>query len=404
MNSPIDSRHGADKPSLLVVDDEPDFAELVEAVAEEAGYDVTVVTEPMRFALAYRKDIDVIVLDLSMPDIDGIELIRFLAENRGNSALVLVSGFDNHILESARLLAQGHKLPVLAALQKPVNLAQLKEILQGSSRKQAAPLSQSGDRPTAHDLRAALADNQFYAHYQPKVSLLDRRVSGFEALARWKHPDKGMVPPAIFIPIAEECGLIDELTSTILSQAFQECGRWARVGMAAKVAVNMSARVLTDLSLPERLLALSRENGIAPSSVVIELTEGAVAERLTTLLDILTRFRMKGFMLSIDDFGTGYSSLSRIHSLPFNELKIDQSFVREAPTSHEARSIVETTVDLGRKLGMRLVAEGIENQECWDLLGGLGSNEAQGYFIAKPMPACDVLDWRLDWDKRHGCA
>ncbi|CAA6606463.1 Regulatory protein for cyclic-di-GMP, EAL domain [Rhodospirillaceae bacterium LM-1] len=401
MSNPTDFFLDSAKPSLLVVDDEPDFAELVEAVAEEVGYDVTVVTDPMRFPLAYRRDIDVIVLDLSMPDLDGIELIRFLAENRGSSALILVSGFDNHILEAARLLAHGHKLPVIAALQKPVNLAQLKEILQTSSRKQAAPLSQSRDRPTEDDLREALANSQFQAYYQPKVSLIDHHVTGFEALARWSHPDKGMIPPGIFIPIAEECGLIDELTSTILSHAFHECGRWARADMAAKVAVNMSARVLTDLSLPERLLDLSRENGIAPASVVIELTEGAVAERLTTLLDILTRIRMKGFMLSIDDFGTGYSSLSRIHSLPFNELKIDQSFVREAPTSHEARSIVETTVDLGRKLGMRLVAEGIENQECWDLLESLGSNEAQGYFIAKPMPAEAVLDWRLDWDKRH---
>ena len=199
--------------------------------------------------------------------------------------------------------------------------------------------------------------------------------------------------PALFIPLAEENQLIDELTWVIFRKAMECCHGWHLRGVEIKVALNMSALTLRDLELPEKMAKLAQEYGIAPSQIVLEITESSLMLELIKSLDILTRFRIKGFSLSIDDFGTGYSSLLHLYRAPFSEMKIDQSFVTNMANDTEAHTIVETIISLAHNLKMYTVAEGVETEECYQLLCKLGCDQVQGYLLAKPMPEKELIDW-----------
>jgi EAL domain-containing protein (putative c-di-GMP-specific phosphodiesterase class I)/ActR/RegA family two-component response regulator len=385
---------------LLVVDDEEGFCDLVRFAAENVGFDVTSTTDAEQFPLYYSNDLSVVVLDLSMPGFDGIELIRFLADNRSQASIILMSGFDTHILNSARETAVEKGLHVLGALSKPFSMEELNTLITNiPAHPTAAPPPGGTDEfPSVEDLRQAIDNKELFVMYQPRIALQSRALVGVEALARWQHPLKGMIPPFMFIDFAEKHGLIDNLTSVIMEQAFEQCAAWRAEGLKIQVSVNMSARTLINLEFPEQLLSKVKEQGLEPSQVVIEVTESSVMDELARSLDILTRLRMKGFQLSIDDFGTGYSSMSQLQKIPFSELKIDQSFVMRSNTDAGARAIVETTIDLGRRLGMVVVAEGIEEQAHWDLLKELGCDQAQGYLMARPMPGEKLKDWLREWE------
>ena len=181
----------------------------------------------------------------------------------------------------------------------------------------------------------------------------------------------------------------------MLDQVLKQSGDWLRAGIQLEISVNMSPRVMNELDFPDRLMEQVKENNLNPAQIIIEVTESALFEELSMALDILTRLRLKGFRLSIDDFGTGYSSMQQLKKAPFTELKIDQLFVKHADTDKEARSICESTIELGHKLGMTVTAEGIESQGVWDLLKKLGCDEGQGYFMGYPMPASEFRNWYM---------
>jgi EAL domain-containing protein (putative c-di-GMP-specific phosphodiesterase class I) len=230
-------------------------------------------------------------------------------------------------------------------------------------------------------------------HYQPKMDLRTGRVTSVEALVRWEHPQRGMIPPNQFIGIAEETGLIAPLTLWVLEAALRQCYTWARDGHALSVAVNLSARNLHDPELPELVARRLDAAGVAPGALVIEITESTLMADPERALGIVRRLHEMGVRIAIDDFGTGYSSLSYLTRLPVSELKIDQSFVRPMAQSANETKIVRSTIGLAHDLGLTVVAEGIEDHPTWDLLAHLGCDVAQGYYISRPRPAADLTRW-----------
>ena len=370
---------------ILVVDDEPDVCEYVTIVAEGVGFETTSITDASEIASAYSNQLDCIVLDLTMPGMDGIELIRFFSDNRTRAAIILMSGVDSTILHSAEQLARSHGLNVVGALRKPVSVDVLEKTFEtvqkvAPIKKVAgtAPAQAQLDAPTENELRQAIENQELILHYQPKIDMANRTLAGVEALVRWQHPEKGMIPPYLFVPLSEECGLIEELTNCVIEQALTQCAEWHNQGERIKVAFNISAKTLTDLDFPDRVWDITKAHELDPSLIAVELTETAIVTEINRSLDILTRLRMKGFHLAIDDFGTGYSSMKQLQNLPFDELKIDQSFIFHAEKDEEARKIIETTVQLGHKLNMEVVAEGIENEALWNIVKEFGCNQAQG--------------------------
>jgi diguanylate cyclase len=243
------------------------------------------------------------------------------------------------------------------------------------------------------ELRRALEQRQLLLHYQPKVEARSGRVLGVEALVRWQHPDRGLVSPDEFIPLAERTGLIGPLTHYVLDEALRQCREWRDAGHELSVAVNVSARRLLDLHFPDEVADLLTGHQIPAELLVIELTESTIMADPVHALDILTRLNTMGVQLSIDDFGTGYSSMAYLKHLPVHELKVDRSFVSQMLQTSSDAVIVHSTIDLGRNLGLRVVAEGVENSLTLQQLSLLGCHAVQGYHISRPVPPDDLIAW-----------
>jgi EAL domain-containing protein (putative c-di-GMP-specific phosphodiesterase class I) len=391
--------------SILVVDDELDICEFVQDVAEDLSFEVAITTSASEIDSVQFDKLDAIVMDLSMPNMDGIELIRYLAENNCSASLILMSGLDSGVLATAERLARERGLTVLGAVTKPIDITTLETFLKLVPLVALRPeISVSipgsvADKSdfSADELAQAIAAGQINPWFQPRINLGDMTFVGVEALARWQHPIEGMIPPDRFIPQAEACGQIDALTVSMVEQSLAEVARWQTQGVTLDVSINYSAHSLADLDLPDYLTRLAASNDLKPDRVTVEITESSVLTEIQNSLDVLTRLRMKGFQLSIDDFGTGFSSMQQLQNIPFTELKIDQSFVKRALNDKDARAIVETTVDLGRRLVMSVIAEGVEDRETLELLKSCQCDQAQGYLFAKPMPGREILAWAAAW-------
>lgn len=334
---------------------------------------------------------DAILLDLNMPDMDGIEFLRHLVETGRRIAVGLISGEDERMLQAAGRLAQAHGLPVLGGLRKPVHAAELVALLAAWRPASAGAGAAPDAALPADDLRRALAQQQLVNHYQPKVALADGRVVGVETLVRWQHPEFGLIYPDRFIATAEACGLIDTLTVQVLTMSLAQLRRWRAAGLELCLAVNLSMDNLASpdfVACVERLLA---ESGVPASSVVLEVTESRLMKDLRSPLENLARLRLKRFRLSIDDFGTGHSSLAQLRDIPFDELKIDRGFVHHADREARLDAIFTANVSLARQLAMHTVAEGVEDAADWAYARQQGCDLAQGYFIARPMDEAALL-------------
>ncbi|HEY5019585.1 MAG TPA: EAL domain-containing protein [Steroidobacteraceae bacterium] len=243
------------------------------------------------------------------------------------------------------------------------------------------------------ELRRAVEQGELRLYYQPKVTLSSAGVHAAEALIRWVHPVRGMVPPALFIPFAEHTGYIKVLTRWVLSEAIRQCGVWLRQHLDIEISVNLSARDLMTRDLPELISALLSEHGVAPHMICLEITESGFMEDPAHAQRVLDRLSAIGLRLSIDDYGTGYSSLSYIMKLPVNELKIDRAFVSNMSQDADMMTIVRSTIELGHSLGLKVVAEGVEDSRGCAVLRSLGCDLAQGYYISPPMPAEALPGW-----------
>lgn len=388
----------------LIVDDEPFALKLLSHQLMKLGVNDVITHEQASVALALLETgnhgVGLILCDLQMPGMDGVEFIRQLVRIGYHGSLVLVSGEDQRILQTAEKLSKAHQLNVLGALHKPVSPEQLQQVLNNHPVRTKTRRS-SRKIYGADELGRDIRDNRLINHYQPKVDLVTGNVVAVEALVRWLHPDDGMVYPDQFIGTAEENDLIDDLTQVVLGNALQQTRLWMDIGLPLRVAVNVSMDNLTSLEFPDLVMRAIKTAGVPPTSLVLEVTESRLMKNPLDVLDILTRLRLKHIGLSIDDFGTGHSSLAQLRDIPFDELKVDRGFVHGACHDPSMRAIFEASLGMARQLGMETVAEGAEDRDDWDFLVTSGCNLVQGYFIAKPMAGADLPGWVGDWSGRY---
>lgn len=398
------------RPRLLILDDDPLVGCTMQFIAEDLGLETCFVSTAMAFfAQLEAWQPTHIALDLIMPDMDGVQVMKRLAGDRCRARIIITSGVGSRVLDAAGRSAAEHGLDIAGVLSKPFSTGDLRQLLAGAplAPPHAAPATAPA-RPNAApphpelgaaDLRRGLDADELLVVYQPKIDCTDARLTGFEALVRWLHPDYGPIAPDRFVPLAEASGLIAALTERVLELALQWfapiCGD--RTGLAGgrqlSLSVNLSAKAFNDLDFVDRLAQCCLQLQLAPERLILELTETSAMDDPVASLGLITRLRMKGFHLSIDDFGTGFSSMLQLVRLPFSELKVDKSFVMTALQSEESRTVVKSIVDLGRSLGLRTVAEGVETAEVFDFLRKIGCDQAQGYHIARPMTGDATLRW-----------
>ena len=385
-----------DKRRILIIDDEIDVGEFVSDAAQTMGFDCTVTTDAKMFLDALTPDTTLILLDLMMPDMDGVELLRLLSERKCTTGIVLMSGVGKRTLESAAQLANVLGLSIAGHLQKPFRLTELEELLANTAEPETLTIVQPGASfiTQNEELRRAVERNEFVLHYQPLIDIATGRVVGVEALARWQHPERGLIFPDDFIGRMEKLGLIDQLGWIVANLGMSEVGQFANGdGKAPMLSLNASVFSLHDLKFPDTLLAIAEKHGVSPSNVTIEITESGLIEELSRTLDILTRLRMKQVKLSIDDFGTGYAMMQQLKNMPATELKIDRSFVQGMQSNERDRIMVQKTIEMGHELGMQVIAEGVETQEQLDLLRMKGCDSAQGYLFSRPLPVKETMRW-----------
>jgi len=389
---------------ILMLDDESFMRKLLGHVLANLGFTQVASCDGGRAALAWFDSPDgppdLILLDLNMPKMDGLEFVRHLAERCYTGSLILISGEDERMLQTAVKLVRAHKISVLGHLHKPVKPEALSALLEQWTPPTLGRSRSAKKIYTVDEVRAAIHNGELVNYYQPKVVVATGEVVGVETLVRWRHPQDGMVFPDQFIGVAETHGLIDDLTRVVLTLALAQAKVWQDAGLALRVAVNVSMDNLASLDFPDSVAALAAQAGVPPQEVMLEVTESQLMRDLRAPLEILTRLRLKRFRLSIDDFGTGHSSLAQLRNIPFDELKIDQSFVHGAWADVTLRAMYDASLGLARQLNMAVVAEGVEDRNDWDLLRRTGCDLAQGYFIARPMPAADLPGWMEDWQAR----
>jgi EAL domain-containing protein (putative c-di-GMP-specific phosphodiesterase class I)/CheY-like chemotaxis protein len=383
---------------LLIVEDDSEVLGVIAAIARRLGFTIASTGDGadfLRLVDTFRPT--AIVLDLHMPATDGVELLRLLVARDCKAQVLLLCDQGEQVLTTANEV--GASLSMHGVLTKPVVpvdlLTQLASVLKQHGVIDAAELSRG------------IASGELVPYYQPKASFKPRRgwvIDGVEALVRWLHPKLGLVMPDEFIPLAERTGLITQLTDAVLALALRQVRSWNDENLRLKCAVNLAPSLVTDLSFPDRVGALLAGLEIDGSQLALELTETATMQDPTKAMDILTRLRVKRVCLSLDDFGTGFSSLTRLYQMPFDEMKIDKSLVSNIPHSREANTMVGSLVELGHNLGLTICAEGVESLAALGLLGVMGCDHAQGFFISRAIAASEIPSFVDHWNNERSAA
>jgi EAL domain-containing protein (putative c-di-GMP-specific phosphodiesterase class I)/FixJ family two-component response regulator len=341
---------------------------------------------------------DVVLVDLDMPGMDGIEFIGHVAQQRLARGVALVSALDAALLNTVQTMARAYGLRVLGIVEKPLTADKLRTLLTTYEERRQGDDDDEPVEVGLDEVRAALLRGELLPWFQPQVEFGNGKVVSVEALARWRRGDGHIVRPLQFVPLLEREGLAQRLTDLMLEQACLWKRRWDEEGLRLHLSVNVSPSTLADPAAADHYQQMVQDHGVDPREVVLEITESSLMADAARGLGALARLRLKGFGLSIDDFGTGYSSLAQLSQIPFTELKIDQGFVSGAHTEPRKRAVIEASLELARKLELEVVAEGVETTEDWQMLAELGCGMAQGYLIAKPVPgeelAAAVARWR----------
>ncbi len=386
--------------SILVVEDD-DFQRKM-AIKMLRTLEVSSITDVSDGKLALEMirgennvPVDIVICDLNMPEMDGLEFVRHMGHGHHDISIIIISALGNRLLASAVRMAKMYGVKLLGAVEKPIMLGQLKELLEKFDRSEVKWQRQPAvtESFTLDEVLHGIRAKQFEPFFQPKVDLKTGRLVGAEALARWIHPERGVISPYAFIPLLEQSGNIDQLTFMMLEKAAAACRLFHDEGYIHSIAVNLSLVSLDDTTVADRITHVVRNAGLDTRHVILEITETAAMTDVAHALENLARLCMNGFQLSIDDYGTGYSSLQQLTRIAFSELKIDQSFVKDFADNEALRIVVESSIDMAHKLKVKSVAEGVETQQDWDTLKNVGCDTAQGYFIAKPMDMVSFLEF-----------
>jgi EAL domain-containing protein (putative c-di-GMP-specific phosphodiesterase class I)/CheY-like chemotaxis protein len=395
------ARSSLKTPRLAIVDDEQGICNVLGTIAEECGFEVFATVSPSLFLRAAREvAYEFIILDLHMPGVDGVELLRELARLSCKAQILVTSGIGGNVLDSAFRLGHERGLDMAGIIRKPIRLDELRRLLHGLAPKRVETTpAVTAVAMTREDLERAIARDELVVHYQPQIELESQKAVGVEALIRWQHPELGLLPPAAFLPLAESSGLIVPMTEWLYGAAIGQCGAWRAHELHLRVSLNLSGKLPFEYDMPERIAVVCERSGCTPDQVTLELTETAAMDDPVRLIDVFTRLRIKGFHLSIDDFGTGYSSLVQLQRLPFTEMKIDKSFVMTMLNSAGSNIIVET-IAMAHSMHIDAVAEGIETAEVLERLTARHCDLAQGYFISRPVPAEQITELCQANDRR----
>jgi len=388
---------------IYIVDDDEQQANLMQAMAKTIELETKIFTSSIDFLKTPVNAHDIVILDLQMPEKDGIEIMRDLASFNRKPNFILISGFDDRVLHSAKQLAQSKQLNVVNTLSKPFKakefIALIKEThlkciencLQEEENNKTG--NENSNSATIDELKLALRKHQLVVYFQPQIGFNTRVLQTAEVLVRWQHPEKGLLLPDEFIPLAEKHELMNLLTEEILMLAIKEYNKVIASELEVKISINLSAQNVNDLSMPEKLEGLLKHYKIDPKAITLEITESALMLRVSDSLDILNRLRMKGFSLSVDKFGTGFTSLVKLYQAPFTGLKIDKHFIQRSIIDQDTSAIIKLFILLAKELKMKTVAEGIDSKELWDQLLDLGCNYAQGSYVSEPMTTDDFIQW-----------
>jgi EAL domain-containing protein (putative c-di-GMP-specific phosphodiesterase class I)/CheY-like chemotaxis protein len=392
---------------VLIADDDEFMLDCLEEVLSQLGMKQIQRAKDGNELLVYvdepAKCPDLIFCDLDMDGMDGIECLRHLATRHFRGAMIAVSGASPRLLGSMADLAREHRVEFLGAIAKPIDSESIRAAIISFGARTPPKAAPSVDRGTASpltpdEIQHGIAAGYVDIFFQPKVTISDRKVIGAEALLRWRDPVRGLLPPMAVVQVAEANGLVNELTRAVYRKSIIHLAEWWRCGHGITMSINLSMEDLVVLNLPDLLLEATRSAGTDPTHVLLEITETRLMVNFASSLEVIGRLRLKGFRLSIDDFGTGYANHEKLVRMPFDEIKIDRAFVHNATHDTAARAVLESSVDLGHILGMQVVGEGTETLEDWNLLAAIGCDIAQGYYLARPMPADKFIDWKIEWE------
>jgi len=375
--------------SVLIVEDHPFQHRYLLNLFNELGVSDVVCAKDGESALACmaQRDFDLVITDLLMPGMDGVQFIQGLARQRSRPALAIMSAASRRMLMGASLVASNLQVKVIGLISKPVTVAALRclvDQLQSVSQTLSAEHHQSFDRDS---LQQALDEGQLQAWFQPKKALSNGQIVAAEALVRWIHPEHGTLLPGAFLPALVACGLEERLLWQMLEQAIDAQIAWRQQGYDIPVSINLPTHLLNSHDLPDRMHAFVLAHQGIPAKICFELMESSLPDDISNFYAGACRLRIKGFELSQDDFGTGYSSYMNLVSAPFTELKIDRSLVRGCNASEELAQALTSIVNLGRQLGLTVVAEGVETAQELALLRKVGCTQVQGFLISQAVSA-----------------
>lgn len=383
--------------SVLLVDDDPIQVAILKSYFASMQVETILTARNSAEGLECLREnisrIDLIVTDLQMPEMDGIEFMRHLKSGKYAGKLAIVSGVKSDLLQHAGRLAKMHNLELIGYVAKPMTKDSLDAVFLKDSNSSRSNQREDRFAISLNDFDKALSVGRILPHYQPKIDVRSGLITGAEALARWFTKDGEHIPPNVFIPFAEQKGRMRELTFRIFDAVLRDLPNFLRIDPDLKIAVNLAANDINDVSLPDQLNCRMKAAGITSKNISFEVTEDSILDLNASTLEVLSRLRVLNFDVAIDDFGTGSSNIQTIRDFPYSELKIDRSFISNAVTNSFSRETVNTAVSLAQKQGMRVVAEGVEDMATWQMLRELNIEQAQGYLLAKAMSAQNFLSF-----------
>jgi EAL domain-containing protein (putative c-di-GMP-specific phosphodiesterase class I)/ActR/RegA family two-component response regulator len=387
--------------SILVLEDHIFQRDVAISFLQQLGITQIVEASEGREALdrmrAVKFPIDVVLCDLKMEGMDGVEFIRHMAEANFSPAIILVSGMETAVISSVENMAEAHKLQVLGTIEKPLSVQKLANLLAKYESVREVAQAQEIYEPTFEELAGGIERGEFIPYFQPEVDIQTLIPKGFEVLARWNHPSRGVLRPARFLNAVDKNQLMNAFTDAILHASLDALRSWQDAGLDVTISVNLSLSYLGQPNVADSVSQMVKDHGLAANKILVEVTESSAASRLATVLENLARLRIKDFGIAIDDYGTGYSTMQQLSRIPFTQLKLDRSFVSGAAHKASLRTILESSLHLAKKLNLQSVAEGIELESEWSLLKSMGCDLAQGYYVAMPIPPDDVVKWHRNW-------